>query len=283
MAIEKVLVIGGTGLLGRPVVERLIAEGLSARVMVRRPECARECLSSEVEVFGGDVTDEPSLRYAIQGCDAVHLSVGGPVDQVSAENVSALAPELGIERITYVSGSTVVPENGWFPMIDQKLAAEQAIVSAETPYTIFCPTWPMEQLPRFIIGGRATVIGMQPALLHWFAADDLARMVTNAYHTEEAANRRLYVHGPEGLTMREALERYCAVAHPGIAVEMMPFPEAKALAEATGSQLMAFMTAIMGYFDQAGELGDPTEANELLGAPTITLREWIESRHLARR
>lgn len=283
MAIENVLVIGGTGLLGRPVVERLGRDGFSVRVMVRRPECARECLPSAVDVFGGDVTDEPSLRYAMKGCDAVHISVGGAVDQVSAENVAALSRELGIARITYLSGSTVSPENAWFPMVEQKLAAEKAIRDGEAPYTIFCPTWPMEQLPRFVIGGRATVIGMQPTPLHWFAADDLARMLGNAYRTEEAADRRLYIHGPEALTMREALERYCAVAHPDIQVGMMPFPEAKALAEATGSQLMTFMTALMGYFDQAGEIGDPAEANELLGAPTVTLSEWIEARHLVRK
>ena len=283
MAIDKVLVVGGTGLLGRPVVEQLVKEGTAVRVMVRRPECARECLPSEVEVYGGDVTDEPSLRHAMAGCDAVHVSVGGPVDQVGAENVAALSPDLGIERLTYLSGSTVVQENAWFPMVEQKLAAEEAIRRTETPHTIFCPTWPMEQLPRFVIGGRATVIGGQPTPLHWFAAEDLARMVTTSYRTEEAVNRRFYVHGPEGLTMREALERYCSVVHPDIAVGMMPFPEAKAMAEATGSRLMSYMAALMGYFDQAGELGDPSEANELLGAPTMTLRDWIEARHLVRR
>jgi hypothetical protein len=34
----------------------------------------------------------------------------------------------------------------------------------------------------------------------------------------------------------------------------------------------------MAYFDRVGELGDPSEANELLGPPTTTLEEWIRQR-----
>lgn len=34
----------------------------------------------------------------------------------------------------------------------------------------------------------------------------------------------------------------------------------------------------MAYFDKVGEMDDPTEANDLLGAPTTTLAEWIKQK-----
>jgi hypothetical protein len=34
----------------------------------------------------------------------------------------------------------------------------------------------------------------------------------------------------------------------------------------------------MDYFEKVGEMGDPSEANAVLGAPGTTLAEWIESR-----
>jgi len=37
-----------------------------------------------------------------------------------------------------------------------------------------------------------------------------------------------------------------------------------------------FLTRLIDYFDKVGELGDPTEANALLGAPAITLDEWFK-------
>lgn len=273
---ETILVIGGTGLLGRPVARQLLRDGYRVRLLARNPETARGQFGKDFETVAGDVTDITSLEKAMKGCDGVHISVGGQVDQLSAENVMSLAPASGVERITYLSGSTVAEENGWFPMVAQKLGAEKTLIGGEVDHTILCPTWPMEQLPRFVIEGRATIIGEQPTPIHWFAAADLGRMVSAAFATAGAANKRLYVHGPEGLTMKEALERYCAAARPEIdSVAVIPIEAARAQAKAIGNQVLAFMAEMMAYFDQAGEPGDPSEANDLLGAPATTLDEWL--------
>jgi uncharacterized protein YbjT (DUF2867 family) len=261
----------------------LQADGFEVRLLARNPEKAHAMFGDSFEIVAGDVTDVGSLERALAGCDGVHVSVGGAVDQLSAENVAALAPRLGLERITYVSGSTVFEQNRWFPIVEQKLMAEKAIRECGVSYTIFCPTWPMEQLPRFVRDGRVSIIGKQPTPIHWFAADDLARMVATAYQREEAANRRLFVHGPEALTMKEALERYCRAFHPEIeSVSVMPIWLAKVIATVTRNEAMKFGVTMFAYFDKVGEMGDPTEANQLLGAPTITLDAWIEQRKTKR-
>jgi uncharacterized protein YbjT (DUF2867 family) len=276
---KRILVIGGTGLLGQPVAHRLKDAGFQVRVMARNVEKARNLFDESFEIVAGDVTNVGSLEKALEGCAGGHVSVGGAVDQLSAENVAALAPRLGLERITYVSGSTVFEQNRWFPMVEQKLMAEKAIRECRVSYTIFCPTWPMEQLPRFVRDGRVSIIGKQPTPIHWFAADDLARMVATAYQREEAANKRLFVHGPEALTMKEALERYCRAFHPEIeSVSSMPVWLGKVIATVTRNEAMKFGVTMFAYFDKVGEMGDPTEANQLLGAPTITLDAWIEQR-----
>jgi len=282
---QKILVLGGTGMLGGPVVQRLRADGFDARLLARDPEKARAVFddasegAAGFEIVAGDVTNLGSLERALEGCDGVHISIGGPVDQLSAENVAALAPKLGLARITYISGSTVSEQNRWFAMVAQKLAAEEAIRDSGVPYTTFCPTWPMEQLPRFAQNGKPMMIGKQPIPVHWFAADDLARMVSTAYQKEEAANKRLFVHGPEAITMKHALGRYCQVFHPdGKPVSVMPIWLAKVIGVLTRNDGLKFASSLMAYFDKVGELGDPTEANRILGAPTTTLDAWIERR-----
>jgi uncharacterized protein YbjT (DUF2867 family) len=208
----------------------------------------------------------------------VLISVGGPVDQLSAENVAALAPRLGVEHIIYISGSTVKEENRWYPMTAQKLAAEAAIQECGLPFTILCPTWPMEQLPRFVMNGRATVIGVLPEPWHWFAVKDLAQMVSNAFQRREARGKRLFIHGPEAITVQLALERYCHVFHPEIkAVAVMPIEAAKALAASTENTFIQVFAEMMEYFKKVGEPGDPTEANQILGAPSTTLDAWMET------
>lgn len=276
---KKVLVLGGTGMLGAPVARRLGADGFTVRLLARDVAKARDTFGDEFEIVSGDVTDQNSLEKAMQGCDGAHVSVGGPVDQVSAENVAALAPKLGLERITYISGSTVAEQNRWFSMVEQKLQAERAVRACGVPYTIFCPTWPMEQLPRFAQTGKPMTIGKQPKPLHWFAADDLGRMVSTAYRKQEAANKRLYVHGPEAMTMKQALERYCQVFCPeSKGVSVMPIWLSRVIGTLTRNDMLKFASKLMAYFDKVGELGDPTEANQLLGAPTTTLEAWMQQR-----
>jgi len=279
---DKVMVIGGTGLLGAPVVRRLSADGFDVRVFARDTDKTKAMFNGSLETVEGDVSDIDSLGKAMAGCSHVHISVGGPVDQLSAENVAAIAPQHGIQRISYISGATVAEQNRWFPMTEQKLNAEQAIRDCGVSYTIFCPTWPMEQLPRFAMGGKPLLIGDRDLFYHWFAADDLARMVSQAFQLKSAANKRLVIYGPESITMREALARYCQVFHPEVeSVSLMPLEVAQATAASTGNNMLAYFASLMSYFEKVGEPGDPTEANQLLGAPKISLDEWINERKKA--
>jgi uncharacterized protein YbjT (DUF2867 family) len=162
-------------------------------------------------------------------------------------------------------------------MTAQKLDAEQAIRDCGVPYTVFCPTWPMEQLPRLARGGQPLLIGDRPVPYHWFAAKDLACMVSAAYQIDGTVGKRFFVHGPEAMSMKEAMERYCQAFHPEVeSVSVMPVEAARAVAKSSGNQMLGFFAELMAYFDQVGEMGDPAEANQLLGAPATTLDAWIE-------
>lgn len=276
---KRILILGGTGILGKPVAQQLKKDGFLVRVLTRDLEKAQPLFDEEIEIVHGDVTDLPSLENAMRDCHGVHISVGGSVDQLSAENVAKLAPILGVKRITYISGATVCEGNSWFPMVAQKLAAERAIKACGVAYTIFCPTWPMEQLVRFARDGKAFMLGKQPIPVHFFAAADLARLVSAAYQKEEAIGKRFHVYGPESMPMIEAIERYCRIIQPEVKkVSVMPLWLVKGLAILTRNEAMNFAVKLMGYFDKTAEVGDAQEANQILGAPATTLDAWMEAR-----
>ena len=65
----KALVTGATGLVGSHIVERLLDEGWSVRVLVRTP--ANELARRGVDAVRGDVLDADSFAQAARGCDAV--------------------------------------------------------------------------------------------------------------------------------------------------------------------------------------------------------------------
>jgi len=63
----KTLVTGGTGFVGRAVVEELLAAGRPVRVLVRNP--AHAALAGlNVSTAVGDLTDPESLKRALEGC-----------------------------------------------------------------------------------------------------------------------------------------------------------------------------------------------------------------------
>jgi uncharacterized protein YbjT (DUF2867 family) len=78
-----VAVVGGGGFLGRRLVHRLTAEGMTVRVAVRHPHPARVQLRSigfgRVTVVAADVRDQASVAAAIAGADAVVTTVSAYV------------------------------------------------------------------------------------------------------------------------------------------------------------------------------------------------------------
>ena len=110
-----VLVTGATGFVGSAVARRLLAEGLPVRALVRGGTDCRNLDGLDVEVVDGDLLDEPSLRRAVRGCEALfhvaadyRLWVPDP-DRMHRINVSGTralmlaALDAGVSRIVHTS------------------------------------------------------------------------------------------------------------------------------------------------------------------------------------
>ena len=272
---SRVLVLGGTGMLGEPVVRHLLEDGFEVCVLARNPIRIRELFGQTVDLVAGDLGNEQLLERAMEGCEAVHISVGGDVDLESAESVAALAPRLDIRRVGYVSGTTVSEENAWYPMVAAKLAAEKVIKECGVPWTVFRPTWPMEQLWNFVRSGKPMVIGNLTTAYHFFAAGDMGRMVATAYALEAAVGRCFYIHGPEAILVKDAVERYAHALDPRSgSATVLSLRKARIIAFLTRNRKLRYAADLMGYFEKVDEPGDPAVANALLGAPTTTLDQW---------
>ena len=274
--VQRILVIGATGLLGEPVARSLREAGFGVRVMSRDAGRGRAKFPEPFELVAGDARNVADVRNALTGCDAVHISIDhDQEDECVAQAVEAAQAER-LQRITYISGTTVCEENRWFPLVDRKLKSEETIRASGIDYTIFCPGWFMEMLARFVRDGRVLVFGKPRQRWHIVAVQDLARMVVESYRCPESANRRFYVHGPQALTLLEALRLYCGVLHPEIKnFRSTPYWLLRLIARRRGDARMRAGVEMVSYLERVGERGDPTEANTILGAPQITLDRWL--------
>jgi uncharacterized protein YbjT (DUF2867 family) len=286
---EKIIVIGGTGMLGQFVVRQLAADGYNVRVLARMPDKAVKLFGNTVEVCAGDLADAAAVQSAMQGVTRVHVSIkGGPtqadfdrIEVRGTQTIATAARHTGVQHITYLSAYSILPELADSMETRAKVKAEQAIKDSGVPYTFFRPTWFMETLPLFVQGKRASLIGKQVHPLHWVAASDYSRMVSQSYRTPAALNKACYIYGPEALTMRQALEMYVRSAAPESAISVMPVSLFSLLGRLTRNAEWVSLADLMKHTEHTPEHSSPTEANQLLGAPSTTLPQWLAQRKTA--
>ena len=282
---STVLVVGGTGTLGTAVAHQLRADGYQVRLLVRR-EVRRSHLGG-TEYIIGDLEDEDSLRRALDGCHALHLSVrGGPtaeqfdrVEHHGSGRLARLAAQAGVERLTFVSHSLAAPDAP-APDLRAKFHAEEAIATSGVPYTIFRPTYFMDTLPRHVQGRRAVVLGRQARPLHMVAATDFARLVSRSLTVPQSVGLHLDVHGPQAITIPDALRRYCNRLHPDTRVVSVPLQLMTILNRTVLHRRLDATLPLMKALQSQGERGNPRPTRQLLGATTTTLDEWLETRSL---
>lgn len=85
-----VAVLGATGVYGRHLVPRLLADGHRVVALARRPETATAAASAGAEVRRADVFDGDALRTALAGCDVgINLATSLPAPGKSTGDFAA--------------------------------------------------------------------------------------------------------------------------------------------------------------------------------------------------
>ena len=276
-----VLVIGGHGTLGRPVVRCLVAAGFDVRAMARDPDAAWQKLPPEVEVVAGDLQDVSSIRIAAQGCDIVHINLSTmnhkapfrPELDGTHKIIEALQdkPEILLSKVT-AYGSR--PTSGWWPDIDQKFYTEHAIMGSGHPWLIWRPTWFFESLPMFV---RSKAI-YQPVPdsppLYWVAGHDYGTWVAKAFAEPTFRNRFFYVQGSEAIRFPDAVKRFRDKYDPRL--KLRKIPSAVLQMGALFSPRLNHLKRLAQDTRQKEEVLKAEETWELLGPPTMSLEQYVD-------
>jgi len=203
----KMVVIGGTGLIGSKLVNKLREQGHEA--VVAAPNTGVNTITGE------------GLAEAVAGAQVVvDLAnapdfADGPVMaffKTSGTNLVAAGKAAGVRHhiILSVVGSDRLPDSGY---LRAKLVQEDLLKLSGIPYTIIRSTQFFEFLPG--IAQSATdgqTIRLSPAHLQPVASDDVAALVTKVA-LAKPANGTIELAGPERIGLDDLVRRYLAAKH----------------------------------------------------------------------
>ena len=220
----RVLVTGGTGVVGQAAVDALVARGHEVRLCSRNAgEDARDWPDG-VEAHPGNVADAASIAGAAEGCDAV-LHCAGIVDETPPEvtfqrvnvdgtrHVLEEARRAGVDRVIYVS--SLGADSGESPYHASKRAAEALVRDWSGTWTILRPGnvyGPGDEVISLLMKMVRTLPvvpvvdqGDQPFEPIW--AGDLGEAIAQAVERDDLAGRVLELAGAERTSMNDLIER----------------------------------------------------------------------------
>jgi uncharacterized protein YbjT (DUF2867 family) len=197
----KIVVIGGTGLIGSKVVEKLTGQGHDA--IAAAPNTGVNTITGEglAEALAGaeivvDVANSPSFE------DEAAMSFF----RTAGKNITAAEVAAGVGHHVALSvvGTDRLQDSGYFRA---KLAQEELIKDSPIPYTLVHATQFFEfirSIAGFSHDGEA--IRLPPILFQPMAAEDVASAIVEIA-LAGPLNRTIEIAGPETFTLDEAVRK----------------------------------------------------------------------------
>jgi len=274
---NRVLVIGGTGNVGRQVVDQLSATGARFRVMTRNPDSAG--LPPQVEVVRGDLTVPESLDRCLQDIDAVFLVWVAPPAAVPG----ALARiAMHARRIVFLTAPLKTPH----PFFQQPNPSRDVAEHVERLIEQSGMAWTFLRAGMFAGNARHF---WGPSIragdvVRWPYLDaptaptderDLAAAAVRTLSEDGHAGAEYVLTGPQSLTQAEQVHTIGRAIGRSLRVEEMSPDEARSeLLPVLGS--LTFVNMLLNAWGAA--VGQPAFVTstfaELTGAPPRTFLEW---------
>jgi len=207
---QKLLVTGASGNLGRRVVELLLeADAGEVIATTRRPEKLADLAARGVDVRRADFDDPASLARAFEGADRLLLVSTDALDVPGRRlrqhrNAVAAAKKAGVRHVVYTSAPAPhpTPESS---LIDDHFWTEQALAASGLQWTILRDNIYAEiillGLPHAVATGQL-VTATETGARSYVTREDCAR--TAAAALASASGRQILdVTGPAAVTQAE--------------------------------------------------------------------------------
>lgn len=285
---KRIVVLGGTGFVGRSVCEQLQADPRLAggRIVVpsRRRERGKHLFPlPQVDVVQADVNREVDLAAVVQGADVVVNLVailhGSPAafeqaHVVLPQRLAAACRQAGVARIVHVSALGVPDQPGQAPSnyLRSKAQGEAVLRGSGVPCVILRPSVIFGEHDRFLnlFAGLQRLAPVMPlagahARFQPVWVEDVARAIVRAVVDPALAGQTYELGGPAVMTLADLVRLSGRLA--GCARPVVPMPMA------VGRMQAAVMACLPGEPLMSADNLDSMKVDNVLSGRLPGLRE----------
>ncbi|WP_063396107.1 NmrA family NAD(P)-binding protein [Prochlorococcus sp. MIT 1306] len=261
----QVLVVGGTGTLGRQIARRAIDAGHQVRCMVRKPRKGAFLQEWGCELTCGNLLDPGTIDYALDGVDAViDAATSRPDDSASVYttdwdgklNLLRACEKAGVKRYVFLS-LLAAEKHLNVPLMDIKFCTERLLADSSFDYTILQGVAFMQgligQIAIPVLENQTVWVSETPTAVAYMNTQDVARFAVAALERPETIRRSFPVVGPKAWTSEEIV-KFCEKSSSKTAkvIRVSPF-------------LIGVSQRVVSFFEQSVNMAERLAFAEVTG------------------
>ena len=293
---NKILVIGASGFVGRRLVKALKADGHAVRCLARTPAKVDDLAALGCEIVQGDISDAASMQRAFAGVDAAYISIHTLSPQPSAagqgfmdveknglQNIVLACRTHGVRRLIYLTSLGNAPDarSQWGR---ERYQTEQYLLNSGLDVTVIQPG----QIVG--VGGqgfnmmvsqarRSPTLTIASKTQQWrnVALDDLVYYLVGVLDDPRSYGQRYEVGSDDVLTHDQMMDMAAEALGRRHPVKVhLPVALLGGLAPLVERAAKLPRGAISGLLDGTDDMvGDPAPIRQLLPRPPLSYRQAV--------
>ena len=272
----SLLIIGGTGTLGRQVVLQALTKGYQVRCLVRNFRKASFLKEWGAELVYGDLTRSETIPPCLKGITAIidastsranELDSLKKVDWEGKLCLIEAAKIANIQRFVFFSAQNVEQfEN--IPLMKVKNGIEIKLKNSQIPYTIFRLTGfyqgLIEQYAIPILENLPIWVTNETTYISYMDTQDIAKFCLRSLQIPQTANQTFFLSGSKGWVSSEIINLCEQLAGQQAKVQRVPL------------FLLKFVSRFFGFFEWGQNISDRLAFAEILNNENNFSKSTIE-------
>jgi uncharacterized protein YbjT (DUF2867 family) len=260
----SLLIIGGTGTLGRQIVLQALTKGYQVRCLVRNFRKANFLKEWGVELVYGDLNKPETIPPCLKGISAIiDASTSRPNEFNSLKKVDwdgklcliEAAKAANIQRFIFFSAQNVEQFDN-IPLMKLKYGIENKLKKSGIPYTVFRLTGfyqgLIEQYAIPILENLPIWVTNENTSVSYMDTQDIAKFCLRSLQLPQTVNQTFFLSGLKGWVSSEIINLCEQLAGQSARVQKVP------------SFILKFVSRFFGFFEWGQNISDRLAFVEIL-------------------